>query len=147
MSEDASGGRDDPHKVRLLVGTRRGLFVATSDSSRRAWRIDGPHLEGYEVYHAVMDARDGQTGYAAANHPVWGAHVYRTSDAFPADSSHELRAIWHLSAGDPDRPERLYAGAEPGALFVSDDAGGSWEWIRSLETHPTRPLWQASCLL
>jgi photosystem II stability/assembly factor-like uncharacterized protein len=101
-----------------------------------------------------MDARDGQIGYAAANHPVWGAHVYRTSDggarweqlperpAFPAGSSHELRAIWHLAAGDPDRPGRLYAGAEPGALFVSDDAGGSWEWIRSLEMHPTRSLWQ-----
>ena len=140
--------------VRLFIGTRRGLFVATSDSSRREWLIDGPFIEGYEVYHAVVDSRDGQTAYAAANHPVWGAHVYRSADggasweqlperpSFPAGSGHELRAIWHLAAGDTGRPARLYAGTEPGALFVSDDSGASWEWVRSLEEHPTRALWQ-----
>ncbi len=140
--------------VRLLVGTRRGLFVVSSDASRLKWRIDGPHMAGYEVYHAIIDPRDGRSGYAAANHPVWGAHVYRSSDggahweqlperpAFPTDSGHELRAIWHLAAGDAGRPGRLYVGAEPGALFASDDSGGSWAWIRSLETHPTRALWQ-----
>jgi len=140
--------------VKLLVGTRRGLFIATADSSRLTWRIDGPHMEGYEVYHAVADVRDGRTAYAAVNHPVWGSHIYRSSDggthwdqlperpAFPADSHHELRAIWHIAPGDADRPGRLYAGTEPGALFVSDDGGGSWEWVRSLESHPTRALWQ-----
>ena len=140
--------------VRLLVGTRRGLFVATTDSERLAWRLDGPHIEGYEVFHAIADPRDAGTAYAATNHPVWGAHIYRSSDggahweqlpqrpAFPADSGHELRAIWHLAAGAADRPGRLYAGTEPGALFVSDDAGESWEWVRSLEAHPTRELWQ-----
>ena len=140
--------------MKLLVGTRRGLFIATADSSRLTWRIDGPHMEGYEVYHAVADVRDGRTAYAAVNHPVWGSHIYRSSDggthwdqlperpAFPADSHHELRAIWHIAPGDADRPGRLYAGTEPGALFVSDDGGGSWEWVRSLESHPTRALWQ-----
>jgi hypothetical protein len=137
----------------LLIGTRRGLFVATSDRDRREWSLDGPHIAGYEVYHAVFDPRDDRTAYAAANHAVWGAHLYRSADggarweqladrpAFPAESGHELRAIWHLQP-DPIRPRRLYAGTEPGALFISDDGGESWTWAVGLEEHPTRTLWQ-----
>lgn len=139
--------------VRLLVGTRRGLFTATADDVRAEWRLEGPRIEGYEIYHAITDPRDG-IAYAAANHPVWGAHIYRSPDgggsweqlaerpAFPAGSGHDLQAIWHIAPGHPDQLGRLYAGTEPGALFVSDDSGGSWTWIESLEAHPTRTAWQ-----
>jgi hypothetical protein len=45
--------------VVLLAGTRKGLFVLRSDESRRAWKLDGPHLSGWEVFHAVLDPRSG----------------------------------------------------------------------------------------
>src|SRR6185295_3769770 len=35
----------------------------------------------------------------------------------------------------------LYAGGDPGVLFRSTDGGLSWELVRSLWEHPTRPDW------
>lgn len=137
----------------LLVGTRKGIFRAWS-ADRRDWTLEGPLLEGYEVYHAVPDPRTPGTAYAAVNHLVWGSHVYRSEDAgrsweplegrpsFPPGTGHRLEAIWHLAPGHPDHPERLWAGVAPAALFRSDDRGKSWDWVRSLEEHPTRRTWQ-----
>jgi len=39
--------------VRVLVGTRKGAFVLTSDGSRRDWEISGPHFAGWEIYHVA----------------------------------------------------------------------------------------------
>ena len=37
--------------IRLLVGTRKGAFILTSDGKRERWRVDGPHFAGWEYYH------------------------------------------------------------------------------------------------
>jgi hypothetical protein len=37
--------------VRVLVGTRKGAFVLTSDGKREQWDVSGPHFGGWEVYH------------------------------------------------------------------------------------------------
>ena len=37
--------------VRVLVGTRKGAFVLTSDGKRKDWDISGPHFAGWEIYH------------------------------------------------------------------------------------------------
>ncbi len=34
--------------VRLLVGTRKGAFVLTSDGKRERWDVNGPHFAGWE---------------------------------------------------------------------------------------------------
>lgn len=147
-----SGDRET--RVRLLVGTRKGLFRATSDPARRDWSLEGPLIEGYEVYHARMDPRSPGTGYAVANHVVWGSHVYRTEDwgesweplpgrpLFPPGAGREIAALWHVAPGGTDEPGVVYVGAEPGALFRSADGGESWSWVRALEEHPTRSTWQ-----
>ena len=38
--------------VRVLAGTKKGLFVLTSDGKRQKWKISGPHFAGWEIYHA-----------------------------------------------------------------------------------------------
>ena len=38
-------------KFRVLVGTRKGAFVLTSDGKRQRWDISGPHFAGWEIYH------------------------------------------------------------------------------------------------
>lgn len=134
----------------LLVGTRRGLFVARSQD-RSAWRVEGPHLEGREVFHAIRDPRTGDL-WATTDHKVWGAHVHRSRDdgrswelleAAPHHPDQRgLKAIWFLAAGPPDRPETLWAGIEPAGLFVTHNAGASWEPVSSLNDHPTNESWQ-----
>lgn len=139
----------------LLVGTRKGLFRVTSDAGRREWRLEGPHLAGYEVYHAVLDPRDRVSAYAAVRHMVWGIHIHRSVDGgrswtlMPSvphhdssDESKSLKAIWYVAPGHAERPATLYAGIEPAGLFVSRDRGQSWESVRGLNEHNTRDSWQ-----
>ena len=38
-------------KVRVLVGTRKGAFILTSDERREEWDVSGPHFAGWEIYH------------------------------------------------------------------------------------------------
>ena len=38
-------------EVRVLVGTRKGAFILTSDGKRQDWDISGPHFAGWEIYH------------------------------------------------------------------------------------------------
>ncbi len=154
-----SGGSGAPsaepvEEVLLLVGTRKGLFRVPSAGGRARWALEGPFLAGYEVYDAVADLRHPGRAWAAANHPVWGAHVFRSDDdgrswrqvegRIASDGAAEasLEAIWHLEAADPSRPERLHAGVAPAALFRSEDAGRSWRRIAALERHPSRSAWQ-----
>ena len=37
--------------VRLLVGTKKGAFVLTSDGKRKKWDISGPQFADWEIYH------------------------------------------------------------------------------------------------
>lgn len=45
-------------EIRVLVGTRKGAFVITSDGARRDWRIEGPHFGGWEVMHVQGSPAD-----------------------------------------------------------------------------------------
>jgi hypothetical protein len=65
--------------VLALVGTRKGLFLLRADDERGNWQAEGPLLDGWGVYHAILDERDG-TVYAAANHLVYGPTVQRSTD-------------------------------------------------------------------
>lgn len=133
-------------RVLLLVGTKRGLFTFVSDEKRETWQSSGPHLIGREVYHAVLDPTDN-TVWAATDHAVWGAHLHASNDfgetwqlldAAPHYADESLKAIWYvLPMG-----RRIYAGIEPAGLFVSDDRGGSWRGVDSLNEHPTSETWQ-----
>ena len=42
---------DEMSGVRVLVGTRKGAFVLSSDGKREKWDISGPHFAGWEIYH------------------------------------------------------------------------------------------------
>ena len=124
--------------------------MARSDANREHWIFSQPLLAGREVYHISADPRDG-TFYAATRHAVWGAHIHRSTDAgrtwdvLPSSPHHAdgrgVEAVWCVSAGPADRPDRLFAGIEPAGLFVSDDAGRSWR-ASTLNDHPTTSTWQ-----
>lgn len=141
--------------VVLLVGTQKGLFLFHAGLGRQQWTIDGPHIAGYAIAHAWLDPRDLSRGYAAANHPIWGAHVYHTKDggrswsSLPKTPCHaageyesSLEAIWFLAPGPVAQPETLYAGIDPPGIFVSRDAGNQWAPVAGLNRHPTRLSWE-----
>lgn len=67
-------------QVRLLVGTRKGAFILTSDSARKTWQVDGPHFGGWEVYHIKGSPADPNRIYAAQHSEWFGQVIQRSND-------------------------------------------------------------------
>ena len=68
------------NKVRLLVGTRKGAFILTSDEARMQWDIDGPHFAGWEIYHMKGSPVDPDRIYASQSEDWFGQIIQRSSD-------------------------------------------------------------------
>ena len=150
--------------VRVLVGTRKGAFVLTSDAKREQWDISGPHFGGWEVYHVKGSPVDPNRIYASQSSGWFGQMIQRSDDGgktweavgneFTYDgltgthqwydgTQHpwEFKRVWHLEPSLTD-PETVYAGVEDAALFRSGDGGGTWQELSGLRSHPSGPFWQ-----
>jgi photosystem II stability/assembly factor-like uncharacterized protein len=150
--------------VRLLVGTRKGAFVMTSDGKRDAWKISGPHFAGWEIYHVKGSPTDPNRLYASQTSSWFGQVMQRSDDGgatwapvgnqFTYDGvpgTHqwydgtphpwEFARVWHLEPSLTD-PDTVYAGVEDAALFRSTDGGASWHELSGLRTHGTGASWQ-----
>jgi hypothetical protein len=102
--------------VLILAGTRKGLFLLRGEEDRRNWKVEGPLLTGWEVYHAMLDPRDS-TLYAATQSYAYGATVHRSSD---------LGMLREGMASDRLDPVGIYVGTQSGSVFVSPDEGEDW---------------------
>src|SRR5262249_55810761 len=139
----------------VLVGTMKGLFLFGSDAKRRTWRMAGPFFPGSSVYGAAFDGRDGRRRiWAAPSSMHWGAELAWTDDfgrtwerpetpvvGFAESAGSSLKNIWQIAPGRADDPDTLYCGVEPSALFVSRDAGQTWQLNEGLWNHPHRAKW------
>jgi photosystem II stability/assembly factor-like uncharacterized protein len=150
--------------VRVLVGTRKGAFVLTSDGSRTRWNVDGPLFGGWEIYHLTGSPADPDRLYASQSGGWFGQVIQRSGDGgttwqpvgnqFSYDGvpgTHqwydgtphpwEFARVWHLEPSLTD-PDTVYAGVEDAALFRSDDGGHNWHELPGLRDHDTGPSWQ-----
>lgn len=150
---------------RILVGTRKGLFVYGRTST--GWKVEAVHFRGEPLSVVLSDPRDGAL-YAALNLGHFGAKLWRLDSgadtweecavpAFPVDAlvnagppigdappktkPATLSEIWALETSGPDRPGGLWAGTIPGGLFRSSDRGASWQLVESLWNRPERWQW------
>jgi len=149
--------------VRLLVGTRKGAFVLTSDESRRTWDVFGPHFPGWEIYHVNASPADPQRLYASQSSGWFGQVMQRSDDGgrswYPVGNEFtyreptgehqfydgtprpfEFKRVWHLEP-DPLDPDTVFAGVEDASLFRSTDGGQNWAELPGLRQHPTAPDW------
>lgn len=134
-----------PHPVRLLAGTRKGLFIL--DGNDGDWTISGPFCEAWPINHAICDPASGAIHAAGGNEwfgpAVWtsrdGGETWSHSSAGLAHPEGEepVKSAWSLAAGDGV----LYAGVQPAGLFRSTDGGESWTPLDALRTHPSRERW------
>src|SRR5688500_10103915 len=51
--------------VRVLVGTRKGAFILTSDARRQQWEVSEPDFAGWEIYHMKGSPVDPNRLYAS----------------------------------------------------------------------------------
>ena len=66
--------------VRVLVGTRKGAFIITSDGKREKWEINGPLFTGWEVYHLKGSPKDPSRIYASQTSGWFGQVIQRSDD-------------------------------------------------------------------
>ena len=111
-------------KVVLTVGTKKGLFLLTSDADRDKWDLNGPFLNGNDINHATIDPRDGSL-YATANDAWFGMRVAASPDLgetwredlgtpkFPDGGEQGVERLWRIEPGREDEPGVLYCGVDP----------------------------------
>jgi len=150
--------------IRLLVGTRKGAFVLTSDGKRKNWKIAGPHFAGWELYHLKGSPADPNRIYASQSSGWFGQQIQRSDDGgatwTPVDNKFtydgtpgthqwydgtahpwEFKRVWHLEPSLTD-PDTCLAGVEDAAMFKTTDGGKSWHELPGLRTNATGPAWQ-----
>src|SRR5580765_7075919 len=66
--------------VRVLVGTRKGAFILTSDGKREKWDVSGPHFAGWEIYHMKGSPVDPNRIYASQSSSWFGQIIQRSDD-------------------------------------------------------------------
>jgi BNR/Asp-box repeat len=67
-------------KVRVLVGTRKGAFILTSDGKRQTWDVSGPHFAGWEIYHLKGSPADPNRIYVSQSSGWFGQVIQRSND-------------------------------------------------------------------
>ena len=150
--------------VRVLVGTRKGAFVLTSDGKRERWDISGPHFAGWEIYHVKGSPADPNRLFASQTSGWFGQMIQRSNDGGKTweavgnkftyegtpgthlwydGTAHpwEFKRVWHLEPSLKD-PDTIFAGVEDAAIFRSTDAGQSWQELPGLRGHKSGGAWQ-----
>lgn len=149
--------------VRVLVGTKKGAFILTSDENREDWKVDGPHFAGWEMYHLKGSPVNPDRVYASQTSGWFGQLIQRSEDGgktwepvgnefkyegevgthqFYDGTQHpwEFKRVWHLEPSLTDA-DVVYAGVEDAALFQSKDGGASWQEFPALRAAKGN-LWQ-----
>ena len=149
--------------VRLLVGTKKGAFVMTSDGKRSKWDISGPFFAGFEMYHVKGSPIDPDRLYASQCSGWFGQLMQRSDDGGktwnPIDNKFtydgvpgthqwydgtphpwEFKRVWHLEPSLTD-PDTVYAGVEDAAMFKTTDGGTTWTELSGLRKHGSGSKW------
>ena len=134
-------------KVLVLLGTKKGAFIAESTDGRRTWTLRGPFCEMWPMNHVVGDPATGAI-YGAGGNEWFGPAIWKSTDlgetwthssaglAYAAGEE-PVKSGWSVAVGDG----AVYAGVQPAGLFSSDDGGASWTHLDGLQKHPSRPEW------
>jgi len=154
--------------ITILIGTTKGAFLLHGDGTRDAWRLTGPHCDGWPINHVIGDPDTG-TVWAGGGNAFNGAGVWRSTDGGDSWDLTKLSKgeMDEWAANDPDmaaffgwKPTdtafdgdvtaiwslslahgRLMAGGNPGRLYESTDHGQNWQRNDALSDHDTRDSW------
>jgi photosystem II stability/assembly factor-like uncharacterized protein len=112
-------------KVRVLVGTRKGAFILTSDGKREKWDVNGPLFAGWELYHLKGSPADPNRIYASQTSGWFGQVIQRSDDG---------GKTWHQPGTPPGEATTAPGGMPKGESnkFVYDTSA---ETGKPLTTH------------
>lgn len=99
-------------QVKVLVGTRKGGFIFTSDRDRKRWSASDIQFKGWNLMHMVMDPRT-QRLHAAVDHFVFGATTHFSDDMGATWKQSPMPPIFtrpSVSGRPGGTPEEAYSG-------------------------------------
>ena len=112
-------------RVRLLVGTKKGAFILTSDGKRQKWEVSGPHFTGWEIYHMKGSPVDQDRIYASQTSGWFGQIIQRSDDGGKS---------WTTPGGGPaTSPDGMPKGESN--KFVYEGQVGTHKWYDGTQ-HP-----------
>src|SRR5204863_1700710 len=125
--------------VRVLVGTKKGAFILTSDGARKNWEVSGPHFAGWEMYHLKGSPVDPNRIYASQTSGWFGQILQRSDDGSktwqpPGSNPEELKS----PDGSPKAESNkfVYEG-EVGTHKWYDGTQHPWEFKRVWHLEPS----------
>src|SRR3982751_1362029 len=125
--------------VRVLVGTKKGAFILTSDGKRQKWDVQGPMFGGWEIYHMKGSPADPNRIYVSQTSGWFGQIIQRSDDGGktwqpPGSSREELRS----PDGTPKAESNkfIYEG-DPGTHKWYDGTQHPWEFKRVWHLEPS----------
>ncbi len=129
-------------KVRVLVGTRKGAFILSSDGNRKDWQVSGPHFPGWEIYHMKGSPVDPERIYASQSSGWFGQILQRSDDGGKTWAPPGGEAI--PTPGPPKPISNRFAydvSAETGAPLTThmwyDGTQHPWEFKRVWHLEPS----------
>jgi photosystem II stability/assembly factor-like uncharacterized protein len=117
----------------LYLGTDHGAVVLSQTNG--GWQVESQALKDWTVSKVVVDPNQPEVAFAATR----GDGVWRTDDRGQTwkKPSYGRRGPGKLQSLTLDsKRQRLYAGAEPIDVYVSEDAGRTWHMMDSVRDHP-----------
>jgi len=126
-------------KVRVLVGTKKGAFILTSDGTRKRWKVSGPHFAGWEIYHMKGSVVDPDRIYASQTSDWFGQIIQRSDDggktwSTPGSSPEELKSADGMPKAESNK--FVYDGL-PGTHQWYDGTQHPWEFKRVWHLEPS----------
>lgn len=113
--------------VRVLVGTKKGAFILTSDGQRKNWEVSGPHFGGWEIYHLKGSPADPNRLYASQSSGWFGQIIQRSDDG---------GKTWNPPGTKPEDlmgPDGMPKGASN--MFAYEGEVGTHQWYDGTQ-HP-----------
>ena len=124
-------------RARILVGTKKGAFILTSDGARKNWQVNGPHFGGWELYHLKASPSDPNRIYASQTSGWFGQIIQRSDDG---------GQTWNAPGGGPTTgPDGMTHGesnkfvyeGEIGKHLWYDGTQHPWEFKRVWHLEPS----------
>jgi photosystem II stability/assembly factor-like uncharacterized protein len=130
--------------VRVLVGTRKGAFILTSDGNRKQWDISGPFFAGWEIYHMKGSPVDPDRIYASQTSGWFGQVLQCSTDGGKTWHQPGVPAGQAPSPGPPTAAPNKFiydSSAETGKPLTThmwyDGTQHPWEFKRVWHLEPS----------
>src|SRR2546428_9386516 len=116
---------DTMSRIRVLVGTKKGAFILTSDGKRKDWEVSGPHFAGWEMYHLKGSPVEPNRIYASQTSGWFGQVIQRSDDG---------GKTWATPGGEPTpTPGEMPKGESN--KFMYEGEVGTHKWYDGTQ-HP-----------